>query len=50
MEKKWKEKMSGICKKLNPTGCFECIGGDMTGEMMNFLSPGGTCILYGLLS
>ena len=49
-DKNWKEKMGGLCSKLNPTGCFEAISGDMTGEMLNFLSPGGTCILYGLLS
>ena len=46
----WKKKMGEVCNKLQPTGCLECISGEMLGEMMNFLSFGGTCILYGLLS
>jgi len=36
--------------KLRPTGCLECISGDMTGQMCDFLGFGATVILYGTLS
>ena len=36
--------------KLKPSTCLECISGDMTGMMLDYLSFGGTLILYGLLS
>ena len=42
--------MLDVCKKLRPTGMLECIAGEMFGKMMNYLSPGGTAILYGCLS
>ena len=49
-EKDWDKKMLDLCKKLQPTGMLECIAGDMFGKMMNYLSSGGTAILYGCLS
>ena len=41
--------MGKICKELKPTACLECIAGEMTGIMMEFLHNGGTMILYGSL-
>jgi len=42
--------MGEICTKLNPTGCLECISGDMAGDMFNFVGRGGTIVMYGGLS
>lgn len=39
-----------ICLKLRPEGCLECVAGNTTGEMLNFMGFGSTLILYGLLS
>jgi hypothetical protein len=39
-----------ICMKLRPKACLECVAGDMTGLMCQFLGLGGVVILYGLLS
>jgi len=46
----WLKSLGKICMKLRPTACLECISGDMTGLMCQFLGLGGTVILYGLLS
>ena len=46
----YKTKFAEISKKLNPTVCLECISGETTGEMFNYLGMGGTVILYGALS
>ena len=42
--------MGKLCAKLKPSACLDAISGDMTGTIMNFLQPGGTMIVYGLLS
>lgn len=42
--------MGKLAKKLKPSTCLEAIAGDMTGTIMDFLQPGGTMIVYGLLS
>ncbi len=42
--------MLDICNELKPTGCLECISGDMVGDMIDFLHFGGTMFLYGILS
>ena len=42
--------MAAVCKKIQPTGLLECIAGEMFGKIFAFVSPGGTAILYGLLS
>jgi len=39
-----------MCIKLRPKVCLECIAGEMTGQMLNFMGFGSTLILYGLLS
>jgi len=49
-EDDWRQKMGAIALQAKPTSCLECIAGDMTGELMNFLGMKGTVILYGLLS
>ena len=36
--------------KLRPTACLECVSGEMTGTMCDFLGFGSTVILYGTLS
>ena len=46
----WKKKMEKLCSDLKPMACLECIAGEMTGVMMEFLAFGGTLILYGSLS
>ena len=46
----YKVKFAEVSKKLNPTVCLECISGETTGEMFNYLGMGGTVILYGALS
>jgi len=43
-------KMGRFCMQLKPTVCLECISGETTGEMLEYLNFGGTLILYGLLS
>ena len=42
--------MGMLCIKMRPQACLECISGDMTGTMCDFLGYGGTIILYGTLS
>lgn len=36
--------------KMRPSTCLECIAGEMTGEILDFLGFESTVILYGLLS
>lgn len=49
-EKGWKRKLGMIAMKTKPSSCLECVSGDMTGLMMEFMNFGSTLILYGLLS
>lgn len=35
---------------MKPSVCLECIAGQTTGEMLEYLGFGSTLILYGLLS
>lgn len=35
---------------MRPECCLECVAGETTGEMLNFMGFGSTLILYGLLS
>ena len=42
--------MKTLCTELKPTGCLECVSGEMVGKMFGFVSPGGLIILYGVLS
>ena len=46
----WENKMKMICTELKPTGCLDCVSGEMVGKMFGFLSFGGLIILYGVLS
>lgn len=36
--------------KLRPETCLECIAGETTGQILEFMGFGSTLILYGLLS
>lgn len=49
-EQDYKKKLGAICMKLKPEACFECVSGQTTGEMLEFMGFGSTLILYGLLS
>ena len=49
-ESDWKQKLGMLCMKTRPSACLECVSGDMTGAMCDFLGFGGTVILYGTLS
>ena len=42
--------MRDICAKLKPSTCLECVSGNTTGEMLDYLGFGSTLILYGTLS
>ena len=46
----YKKDMAALCAKLRPKTCLECVSGDMTGEIMDFMGFDTTLILYGLLS
>ena len=49
-KKDYKKVMANFCIELNPKVCFECISGETTGEMLDYMGFGSTLILYGLLS
>lgn len=42
--------MSAVCGELKPSTCLECVAGETTGEMLEYMSFKSTLILYGLLS
>ena len=46
----YKKEMYKICLKLKPTACLECISGNTTGEMLEYMGYKSTLLLYGLLS
>lgn len=46
----YKKNLSALSAKLKPSSCLECISGDTTGEMLDYLGFKSTLILYGLLS
>lgn len=48
--KSFMKDMTKVCIKHKPSTCLECISGDFTGLMLEFLGFQGTLILYGLLS
>jgi len=46
----YKKELGMICMKLRPEACLECVSGQTTGEMLDYMGFGSTLILYGLLS
>jgi NADPH:quinone reductase-like Zn-dependent oxidoreductase len=46
----YKKQFVELSNKLKPSTCLECISGDTTGEMLEYLGFKSTLILYGLLS
>jgi len=42
--------MAKLCMKMRPSTCLECVAGEMTGNILEFLGYESTLILYGLLS
>ena len=48
--KDYKKQMGKAVIQTKPSVCLECIAGQTTGEMLEYLGFGSTLILYGLLS
>ena len=46
----YKKLFAEVSLKAKPSTCLECISGDTTGEMLEYLGFKSTLILYGLLS
>lgn len=46
----YKKTLGQYALKLKPSTCLECIAGNTTGEMLDYLTFGSTLIIYGLLS
>ena len=44
------DSMKEACRENKTTVCFECIGGESTGQMLNCMGEKAVCIIYGLLS
>lgn len=48
--KDYRKQMGKSVIQMKPSVCLECIAGQTTGEMLEYLGFGSTLILYGLLS
>ena len=48
-EENWENEFKSTCKSLNVKHFFECVGGNMTGEILNLLPNGSTVYHYGNL-
>lgn len=46
----FKKQLGMICMRLKPSTCLECISGDMTGTILEFMGFESRVLLYGLLS
>ena len=46
----FKKTLGQICMRLKPSTCLECISGDMTGMILEFMGFESRVLLYGLLS
>jgi len=46
----FKKELGMICMKLKPSTCLECVSGDVTGTILEFMGYKSTLILYGILS
>ena len=42
--------MAKLCARMRPKTCLECVSGDMTGQILEYMGFDTTLILYGLLS
>jgi NADPH:quinone reductase-like Zn-dependent oxidoreductase len=49
-EDKWQSELGGLIKDKKITCAFECISGDMTGQILSLLPQKGTLYLYGALT
>jgi len=49
-EENWEDEFRSICQSLNVKHFFECVGGSMTGKILNLLPYGSTVYHYGNLS
>lgn len=46
----YKKTLGKMAMKLRPSTCLECVAGDTSGDMLEYMGFGSTMILYGLLS
>lgn len=46
----WEDQMRAYKDELKPNTCLECIAGEMTGKMFDFIVDKGVVIVYGCLS
>ena len=46
----FKAELKPLLRKLRTNVALECVGGEMTGTLVNALPRGATCFLYGNLS
>ena len=48
--KGYQKELGGLCLKFKPSVCLECVSGNTTGEMLEYMGFNSTLILYGTLS
>jgi NADPH2:quinone reductase len=48
-EKDWEKQLEFTCIQLKALSCFDCLGGDMTGKLLNCLPIGGILYNFGNL-
>lgn len=48
--KGYQRELGGLCLKFKPNVCLECVSGNTTGEMLDYMGFNSTLILYGTLS
>jgi NADPH:quinone reductase-like Zn-dependent oxidoreductase len=46
----YRKEMGGLCMKLRPSVCLECVAGETVGEMLDYMGFDSTVIIYGMLS
>jgi len=47
---KFEEDLAKIAKEIEATLCFECVGGELSGKILNAMPIGGQLVMYGTLS
>lgn len=49
-KEEWQGELSALIKELDISIAFDPIAGEMTGELLSLMPPGGACHVYGVLS
>ena len=44
------EEIAALAKEKKATALIECVGGDLTGKLLECLPSRSTCVMYGVLS